>query len=284
MNYHPLKLIYLTNNPIVASIASEAGVEFIMVDLECIGKNERQRHVDSVKSKHSFSDIAPVKRVLRQSELIVRINPLYEGTPQEINQAVAGGADYLMLPMFRTAQEVDAFIRLVNGRAKIYLLLETQTACENLDDILVIPGIDRIHIGLNDLHLDMGLTFMFEPVANGYVEDKLKKIALAKIPYGVGGIARPGIGTVPAEILIAEHMRLGSSAAILSRSFYKVDSQKQLDRGCVQEVFKTGLSEIRDTEKRYSSMDDAFFSQNKEELKKRVAIAVAEEQRKKKSV
>ena len=39
------------------------------------------------------------------------------------------------------------------------------------------------------------------------------------IPYGFGGIAQLGQGTLPAENIIAEHYRLGSSMAILSRSF-----------------------------------------------------------------
>jgi len=37
-----LTLMYITNNPVTAKIAQEAGVDRIWVDMEYIGKNERQ--------------------------------------------------------------------------------------------------------------------------------------------------------------------------------------------------------------------------------------------------
>ena len=39
-----------------------------------------------------------------------------------------------------------------------------------IDEVLSNGGFDEIHIGLNDLHLSYGLTFMFELLSNGLVE------------------------------------------------------------------------------------------------------------------
>lgn len=48
-----LKLMYITNNPKVAKIAEEAGVDRIFVDMEYIGKAKRQGGMDTVQSHHT---------------------------------------------------------------------------------------------------------------------------------------------------------------------------------------------------------------------------------------
>lgn len=165
-----LKLMFITNSPAIAAVAQQAGVDRIFIDLEKIGKAERQGHVNSVKSDHSLDDIRPVRDILTSTELLVRVNPLYPGTKEEVDRAIDAGADVLMLPMFKSAEEVGQFIRLVGGRARVNLLLETSEACENLESILALPGIDEVHIGLNDLHLSMKKRFMFELLSEGTVE------------------------------------------------------------------------------------------------------------------
>ena len=128
-----------------------------------------------------------------------------------------------MLPMFRTAIDVEAFLKYVDNRVKTILLLETAEAVENLDDILNVESIDEIHIGLNDLHFAYK-KFIFELLSNGTVENIVKKIKAKGIKYGFGGIARVGHGYLPAELIIREHYRLGSTMAILSRGFCNANS------------------------------------------------------------
>jgi len=41
-----LKLMFITNSPTIARIAQNAGVDRIFVDLEKLGKDERQAHVN----------------------------------------------------------------------------------------------------------------------------------------------------------------------------------------------------------------------------------------------
>lgn len=242
----PLKLMYITNNSEVALIAQKYGVDRIWVDLETIGKNERQRGQDSVKSHHHVSDISRIKPYLTTSEMLVRINSWHAASVKEIDDVVSAGADIIMLPYWKSIDEVKKFVDAVAGRSKTTLLLETREAVEIVDDVLKIDGIDEIHIGLNDLHLSYGLTFMFELLANGTVEMLCEKFKAAGIPYGFGGIAKIGEGVVPAEIIILEHYRLGSTRAILSRTFCdntKIDSIEEIDR-----VFCANMKKLREFE------------------------------------
>ena len=56
-----LKLMYITNKPEVAKIAQNAGVDRIFVDLEIIGKEERQGGLDTVISRHKIEDVTKIK-------------------------------------------------------------------------------------------------------------------------------------------------------------------------------------------------------------------------------
>ena len=256
-----LKLMYITNKPEIAKIAENSGVDWIFVDLEVNGKEERQANLDTVKSKHSTSDIVKVKEVLSTSKLLVRINPIYDGTEKEIEEVITAGAEIIMLPYFKTTTEVETFIELVNGRTKTMLLLETPEAVEEIDNILNIKGINYIHIGLNDLHLGYGMSFMFELLADGTVEKLGNKILNKKIPYGFGGIAKIGEGDLPAEKIITEHYRLGSSMAILSRSFCNVDKMDNLTE--IENTFGEGVRDIRGFESNLLNQSEDYFLKNK---------------------
>ena len=150
--------MYITNNPEIAEIAENAGVDRIFIDLETVGKEERQHNMDTVKSFHSISDIGDVKAVLTKAELLVRINKIYPGSENEINKVIEQGADVVMLPYFKTVEEVKSFLDIIAGRVKTTLLLETPEAVELLDEILGLDGIDEVHIGLNDLQAFLGFS------------------------------------------------------------------------------------------------------------------------------
>lgn len=263
-----LKLMYITNDPRVATIAENAGVDRIWVDLEWMGKEERQFGMDTVKSNHVVSDVAKLRPFVRNSELMVRVNPIHEKSKEEINAVILGGADLVMLPYFHSPDEVKEFIRLVSGRAKVMLLLETKEAYERLQEIVKIQGIDEIHIGLNDLHLSYGMSFMFELLANGMVENACRIIERAGILYGFGGIAKLGEGMLPAENILTEHYRLGSSMVILSRSFCNTCTDKP--EAYLVDVFNTRVRKIRNYEIELNKKDDAFFQDNKIIVKEKI--------------
>ncbi|WMJ78073.1 MULTISPECIES: aldolase/citrate lyase family protein [unclassified Sedimentibacter] len=264
-----LNLMYITNNPTIAEIAESSGVDWIFIDLEINGKEERQGHLDTVISRHHIEDVRRVKSVLKNSKLLVRVNPIYEGSVNEINKVIDDGADIVMLPFFKSKEEVDSFVRFVDKRSKTMLLLETPEAVENIDDILSVEGVDYIHIGLNDLHLGYGMKFMFELLADGTVEKLCNKIKAAGIPYGFGGIAQLGKGDLPAEKIITEHYRLGSSMVILSRSFCNVKQIGELYD--MRELFLNGVKEIREYEKELFKKSEEFFLKNRIAANEKVA-------------
>ena len=256
-----LKFMYITNDPNVAIEAEKGGVDRLWIDLETIGKEERQPNMNTVKSHHTMQDISVLRKVLRKSELLVRVNPLYSGTKAEVDETIARGADILMLPMFRTADDAAQFVELVAGRAKVLLLLETVDAERNIVDIVKVPGIDEIHIGLNDLHLEHHQSFLFEPLADGTVEKICVAICKAGIPYGFGGLARLNSGLLPGRMVLAEHYRLGSSMVILSRAFF--DAGTNHDAADVERAFGMEIRAIRDYEAQLSNMTRDFFEENK---------------------
>lgn len=256
-----LKLMYITNNTRVAKIAEKSDVDWIFIDLEINGKEVRQGHLDTVISRHHINDVKKIKTVLTKSRLLVRVNPIFEGSKEEIEKVINDGADIVMLPFFKTKEEVSEFVSYVDKRAKVMLLLETPEAVDDVDDILDVSGIDYIHIGLNDLHLGYELNFMFELLADGTVEKLGAKIKDKGIPFGFGGIAKVGEGDLPAEKIITEHYRLGSSMAILSRSFCNVDRIGSLTE--IDITFRKGVRNIRDFEANLLNQSDDYFSKNK---------------------
>lgn len=258
-----LKLMYITNRADVALVAEKYGVERIWIDLETLGKEERQKNMDTVKSNHTVEDIKKIKPLLTKSEMLVRVNPWNENSVQEIEDVISAGADMIMLPMWKSVEDVNNFINTVNGRCKTTLLLETKEAVECLDDVLNECRMDEIHIGLNDLHLSYGLTFMFELLANGMVEEITKKIKAKGLPYGFGGIAQLGKGDLPAEKIIMEHYRLGSTRAILSRSFCNTD--KITDISDIEAVFEGNMRKLRLFEEKVEQVTD--FSNNQKEVR-----------------
>lgn len=261
-----LTLMYITNHPVIAQIAQSAGVDRIWVDMEYIGKEERQGGLDTVKSRHTIDDVKTIRSVITTAELLVRINPVHDasgdycGTEEEVEKTIEAGADVIMLPMFKTKHEVERFLNAVNGRVKTVLLFETAEAVERIDEILSLPGIDEVHVGLNDLHLAYKMKFMFELLCDGTVQMLCEKFRIHGIKYGFGGIARVGLGMLPAEYIITEHYRLGSGAAILSRGF--CDANRVEDPQTIRDIFIEGVRNIRLKEAEVAALSQSRYEEN----------------------
>ena len=212
-------LMILAAEPQSAIEAQNAGVDRIFYDLEWIGKNERQHGRNTVKSDNKIDDIPAVRKVLTTSKLLVRTNPIHAYTQIEVDKAIEYGADILMLPMVVDQHDAEQYVEMIGGRAKVCIMIETAAAMARLDKILAVPGVDEVFIGLNDLHISMGLTFMFELLSDGLVEYIANKCNAVGMPFGFGGIARIGEGDLPSDNILGEHVRLGSTSVILSRTF-----------------------------------------------------------------
>ena len=259
-----IKLMYIANEPRIAKIAESNGVDRIFVDLEVRGKAERQGHIDSVKSHHSLNDISRIKDTLTNSDLLVRSNAMNSESKEEIEEIVSRGADIVMLPMWTSVDDAKRFRDYINGRAKVMLLLETIPAEKILDEVLDLDGIDEILIGLNDLHLQYKMKFLFQLLANGKIDELMNKMVNKGKPCGFGGIASLDKGMISGRNILAEHYRLKSSMAILSRSF--CDTTRITDVDEIQKIFHHGIKEIRDFEEFLTHQSYAYFETNHQEV------------------
>lgn len=265
-----LNLMYITNKPAIAKIAESVGVEWIFIDMEFIGKDSRQGGLDTVQNHHTVADVENIKANVKAAKVMVRVNPVHDALPDypsskdEIDAVIAAGADIVMLPFFKTVEEVQAFIHFVDGRAKTLLLVETVEAADLIDGILEVPGIDMIHIGLNDMHLEKGMKFMFQLLADGTVDYLASKIKAKGIPFGFGGIATLDGGALPGSMVLKEHVRLGSSMVIVSRSFCNTDVVTDLNE--VNAIFQKGIKAIRDLEAEVQNKPKEYFEQNHKDV------------------
>lgn len=256
-----LNLLYITNKPEIASIVETAGVNTVFVDLEVLDKSKRQGGMDTVQSHHTIDDVRNISDTLTKAQLLVRVNHIHEDSRSEIESVIRNGADIVMLPYFKTIEEVQTFLKYVDGKAKTCLLLETKEAADMIDDILMLDDIDIIYIGLNDLHLSYGMDFMFQLLADGTVEKLLQKIKAKGITAGFGGIARLDAGMLPGSSILKEHYRLGSSMVIVSRSFCNTDIVTDLDE--VRKIFESGIKDLRNLEQECQNADAEYFEENR---------------------
>ncbi len=264
-----MKLMLVTSDIENIREAQKAGVDRIFFDLEYINKAERQRGRNTLILNNDIEEIPAIRKACTKSELLVRVNALYPNSKREIDKAIEYGADIIMLPMVIDAEDVKMLVEYVGGRAKVMPMIETAQSLARLDDIIAVPGVDEIFIGLNDLHISMGLTFMFELLSGGLVEYATEKIKKAGIKFGFGGMAKIGEGTLPADAILAEHYRLGSNSVILSRTFRNEvgDNKDRVD--LVKELRK-----IRDREEELKSWTDEDYRKNTELVKEKVKLIV----------
>ena len=274
-----MRLMYITNDPNIGKVVERAGVDWVFVDLEYKGKKERQANRNTVISAHTIEDVEKMRNIINKSQLLVRINPLGEWSKDEIDKVIETGADIIMLPYFKTKQEVEQFISMINSRVKTCILVETMDAVRRVDEILQIEGIDFIHIGLNDIHIERRTTFMFEFLADGYIDILATKIKRKNIPFGFGGMARIGHLKPPAEHILAEHYRVGSTGVILARSFCNYKDFNNIQD--FEKVFTEEVQKIREYEQILQNKSKEFFERNREVTKKEIYDVVEEMKAKK---
>jgi hypothetical protein len=214
-------LTLLTDDPQVARAGVEAGIDRIGLDLEILGKEERQGGRATRISAHSIGSLAAIRDAIGTHPLFVRINPLHPGSESEIEGAIAGGATHVMLPYFHSVEDAARFSAMVRGRAHAILLVETAAAVYYIEELVAIPGIGGIHVGLTDLKLSFGIPARFETLASWIMDGVAKAVIGAGLELHVGGIARcddPGL-PVPSGLINAQFPRLGATGALVSRAF-----------------------------------------------------------------
>lgn len=210
-----------TNDPVRASWAGLHGVDRVGVDLETIGKQARQRGLETWISPHRIEDLEAIHPFIGNASLFVRCNALGPRSRDEVDRLLDLGVEVLMLPNFSGAAVVERFLRIVDGRAQVVPLVERATALASLD-FLASLGIEELHVGLNDLSIDLGLSNRLVALAGDEIARFSEQAAGLGLQFGIGGLGRAFDDAlpVPSDLVYAQHARLGSRGALLARSFF----------------------------------------------------------------
>jgi hypothetical protein len=196
--------------------AVAAGIHGAVVDWELRGKARRQAGHDTQINRDTPADLSRVRQATT-GRVLCRINSFGPWTAGEIADAIARGADELLLPMVRTVEQVDRTLELVDDRCGLGILIETLPAVAAVPGLATRP-LSRIYVGLNDLRIARGSSQLFEPLIDGTV-DRVRT-SVEHIPFGVAGLTRPDAGwPLPCRLLLAELARLGTDFTFLRRSF-----------------------------------------------------------------
>ncbi|MFN7610043.1 MAG: aldolase/citrate lyase family protein [bacterium] len=265
-----LKFMIITNQPADARAAVDSGVQRIMVDLEILGKYERQGHKDTFVTTHVPDDIDRVRRAVPDAELMVRVNPYHAGTPKEVDDAIARGADLMMLPMFTTLEEVQRTRDAIGGRARFVPLCEHRDAFNALPAIAEQKLADELYLGLNDLHLSLGQHFVFAPLLDGY-GDRFAAIARAAgLPFGIGGVGVANAEPLRGDWIMAEYARIGSTRVILGRAFQKACTGGSRTLAESAEEMQTQIEMLHDVYARAHQTDAAQQEEARQRLYRRI--------------
>ena len=219
-----LTLLWSDDAELVAR-ADAAGIDRIGLDIESLGKGERQKNRGSWVSPHRLDDLARLRGIVRQNELFCRLNPIHSESRAEVDRAVDCGVDVLMLPMFTTATEVATFVALVAGRAKVVPLLEHRLAADCVDEVTAIDGLDCLHVGLTDLALSLGVRNRFSLLASALLDRIAEAAHRRGLRLCVGGIGRAMDASLPisTDLIYAQYPRLNATGALVSRAFFGRD-------------------------------------------------------------
>ena len=223
-------LTLFTNEPTLAADADRAGVDRIGVDMERIGKGQRQGHLATWISDHAETDLARIRPVLQHAQLFTRCNPVHPELRGEIDRLIAAGVRVIMLPYFKSAHDAETFVRLVDRRAHPVLLVETAEAAAVIGDLCRIDGVSEIHVGLNDMRLSLGWPSHFHVLVSEFLERICDCVLGAGHRLGVGGVGRAHDNDlpVPADLVIAQIVRLRAGASLVSRSFFRAPAPDDL--------------------------------------------------------
>ncbi|MCO4747243.1 MAG: aldolase, partial [Proteobacteria bacterium] len=194
---------------------TQAGVDAFMVDCEWRGKENRQSGADTEIAPTDIERVGAFSKV-PGARVYCRVNGFGPWTADEVNTAIALGADRVFLPMARDADDIARYCDLVAGRAEAAILVETQQAVDAIDTIAAQP-IDAVYVGLNDLAITRGTPWIWGAVTDGTVE-RVRDALAPEVAFGFGGAAVLGGGhPLPVELLLAEMARLRSDFTFLRR-------------------------------------------------------------------
>jgi 2-keto-3-deoxy-L-rhamnonate aldolase RhmA len=224
-----VELFLFTTDIHLAVRAEQSGIDSIIIDWESKGKAFRQEGVDLEINLNTPDDVRALCRVVKLP-LTVRINSVGSHTPGEIDKALDAGAQTIMLPMAEHPEVVKEFLRILRGRARSIVQIETQSLVEHVTDLTALPW-DYAYVGLNDLMLSRNAASLWEPLLDGTL-DHIARILKGRA-YGFGGLTVVGGGSpIPSTLLHGEMVRLGCALSVMRRTF----KREILDRHLGHEI------------------------------------------------
>lgn len=211
-----LELLLFTTDASLVREATSAGIDGFIVDWERRGKARRQAGFDTQINADTVDDLLAV-RAATDAKVLCRVNGHGPWTAHEVEQAVAAGADEVLLPMVRATDEVDRTLEAARGRCGVGILVETQDGLDVVQDLAARP-LSRVYVGLNDLRIDRRSSSLFAPLVDGTAQ--AVRDAAGSVPFGIAGLTLPHLGRpVPTRLLAAELVRLAARFTFLRRSF-----------------------------------------------------------------
>ena len=249
-----MNTILITKDPKIAKYSIDSGVNLIMVDLEFIGKKDRQKNFDTILSTHSIDDVKIISETIPNSNLIVRVNPINENTESEIESVLEYMPKYIMLPMFKNKNDLIHVLKIIDGRSLLIPLIELPTAFMKLEDYLDLKNIGFFYFGLNDINIKMGNQFLFESIAYDLLKPYFDLLNKKKLSFGFGGMAKLNEGMLPGKLVLSEHIRHKSNYVILSRAFHNNSStydefKKNVDLKNEIQLIENYINENKNNEK-----------------------------------
>jgi len=218
-----LELMLFVSDANSARSALAHGFDHFLVDFENHGKEVRQQGYDTEIAPATLDDLRAVAAV-EACDAWCRINGPGLNTAQEVEHAIGAGAQGIFLPMVESAGEVEAFLRLVDGRCAAGILIETLSGFESARDMAGLP-LERVYFGLNDFAISRGGGSIFKALLDGSVERMREVFAGQK--FGFGGVTAIDSGyPVPAKYLLQEMARLNCDFSFLRRSFRRDIAQR----------------------------------------------------------
>ena len=128
-----MDLLVFTPDAARAAAVVEAGAAGVILDWERRGKARRQQGQDTQINEDTAADLAAVRSAVPatgRGRVLCRVNGAGPWTAHEVQVAVELGADEVLLPMVRTAADVDLALDAVAGRCGLGVLVETQAAVD----------------------------------------------------------------------------------------------------------------------------------------------------------
>jgi hypothetical protein len=229
---HNLDLVVFENDVHRMRKYQWQGIQNCLIDMEYMGKDLRQLGFDTDISPGTFEHLTAIATI-PNVVCWCRLNRFGTWTGKEVEKAIAAGAQILILPMINHSSEVKEFLRLVDTRAKVCLMLETERAVDLAAEVEGLP-FEYAYFGLHDYNISTRNNFIFEPLLDGTVA-KIRHI-LAAYKFGFAGLTDIGKGTPIAAIqFLKELARLDANFVFLRRSFKKDVSPDGVEH-CVTEI------------------------------------------------